>query len=83
MIQTVRKIGNSSGVLLPKAMLKACGIEGQVEVEIRDKTIVLSPVTATPRIGWEAAFASAIAAGEEPESDLFEGLGNHFDEAEW
>ncbi|GAA4361990.1 hypothetical protein GCM10023185_29460 [Hymenobacter saemangeumensis] len=83
MIQTVRKIGNSSGVLLPKAMLQACGIEGQVEVEIRDKTIVLRPVAAPPRAHWDAAFAAALAAGDAPEGDLFEGMTNEFDRTEW
>ena len=83
MIQRVRKIGNSSGVLLPKAMLIACGIEGRVEIEIRDKTIVLRPVATSPRAGWEAAFAAALAQGDEPEPDLFEGLTNDFDHTEW
>ena len=82
MIQTIRKIGNSSGILLPKAMLQACGITTEVEIEVHDKTILLRPVQPA-RAGWEAAFAVAVAAGDKPEGDLFEGLGNQFDHTEW
>ena len=81
-IQSIRKIGNSSGILLPKSMLQACGITTEVEIEVQDKTILLRPVQSVRR-GWEAAFAAAYAAGEEPEGDLFEGISNEFDQAEW
>ena len=82
MIQSIRKIGNSSGILLPKAMLQACGITTEVEIEVQDKSILLRPVQPV-RAGWEAAFVTAVASGDEPEGDLFEGIGNQFDETEW
>ena len=81
MIQSIRKIGNSSGILLPKAMLQACGITTEVEIEVQDKSILLRPVQSV-RAGWEAAFAAA-TNGDKPEGDLFEGLANQFDETEW
>ena len=82
MIQRIRKIGNSTGVLLPKAMLQACGITAEVEIEVQDKTILLRSVREV-RAGWEEAFAAAVAAGDEPEGDMFEGISNEFDETEW
>ena len=82
MIQSIRKIGNSSGILLPKSMLQACGITTEVEIEVHDKTILLRPVQLV-RTGWEAAFAAAVEGGDEPEGDLFEGLSNQFDQTEW
>ena len=82
MIQSIRKIGNSSGILLPKAMLQACGITTEVEIEVQDKSILLRPVPSA-RAGWEAEFAAAAASGDEPEGDLFEGLSNEFDQTEW
>lgn len=82
MMQPIRKIGNSSGILLPKSMLQACGITTEVEIEVQDKTIILKPVL-SHRTGWEAAFAAAVAAGDEPEADLFNGLANQFDRTEW
>jgi antitoxin MazE len=82
MIQSIRRIGNSSGILLPKSMLLACGITTEVEIEVHDKTILLRPVQPA-RAGWEAVFAAAIDAGDEPEGDLFEGMQNQFDQTEW
>jgi hypothetical protein len=36
-----------------------------------------------PRQSWSSQFEKAIANGELPEGDLFEGLGNNFDDEEW
>ncbi|MCZ7562513.1 MAG: AbrB/MazE/SpoVT family DNA-binding domain-containing protein [Burkholderiales bacterium] len=51
-------IGNAQGIRLPKAILRRCRLApGQaVEIDVRGNTIVISP-RATPREGWEAAFA--------------------------
>lgn len=80
MIQPIRKIGNSSGVLLPKAMLKAAGIENEVEIEVQGQTILLRP--ANPRAGWAESFWKATEK-DSPEGDLFEGMSNDFDQTEW
>jgi antitoxin MazE len=49
------KIGNSKGIRLPIAVLKQCGIDSKVELEIKDNYIILKPVK-TPRQGWAEAF---------------------------
>ena len=49
------KIGNSKGIRLPQTVLKQCGIESKVELEIQDDCIILKPVK-TPRQGWAEAF---------------------------
>jgi len=51
----VIKIGNSKGIRLPLAILKQCGIESKVELEIEDDRIIIKPVK-TPRQGWAEAF---------------------------
>ena len=48
---TVRKIGNSRGVLIPAALLAACHIENEIELRIADGRLVMEPVRA-PRAGW-------------------------------
>jgi antitoxin MazE len=48
---TVRKIGNSRGVLIPAALLAACRIENEIELHIADGRLVMEPVRA-PRAGW-------------------------------
>ncbi len=83
MIQTIRKIGNSNGVLIPKTMLVSCGITDEVEMQILGDTIMLRSTKKKPREGWDEAFKQAIADGDEPEGDLFEGMKNTFDDTEW
>jgi antitoxin MazE len=80
MVQSIRKIGNSNGVIIPKSMLLSCGISDEVEMEIIGEAIVLKSVKQHPRDGWEKAFA---AEKEVPESDMFEDMKNDFDSKEW
>ncbi len=49
------KIGNSKGIRLPQAVLKQCGIDSKVELEVKDNYIILKPVK-NPRQGWAASF---------------------------
>ncbi len=83
MIGFIRKIGNSQGILLPRAVLQQAGIENMVTIEVAEGALILRAVKKHPRDGWEAAFDKAINAGEQPESDLFNGVKNQFDETEW
>lgn len=48
---TVRKIGNSRGVLIPAALLAACRIENEIELHIDEGRLIMEPVRA-PRAGW-------------------------------
>ena len=49
------KIGNSKGIRLPQAVLKQCGIDSKVDLEIQDDCIIIKPVK-NPREGWAEAF---------------------------
>lgn len=89
---TLRKIGNSNGVLFSKAILDKLNIiEGQeIEVILNESSIILKPIQIIkkkrPKLNldrstWEAQFKSAIENGELPEKDIFNGMGNKFDES--
>ena len=54
---TVRKIGNSRGVLIPAALLAACRIEDEIDLHIEDGRLVMEPVRA-PRAGWFDNFSA-------------------------
>ena len=82
MVQSIRKIGNSSGIILPKSILEQVGIEEKVDLEIVGNSIVLKSHKAHPRAGWQEAFEAA-AQGDVAENDLFDGLANEFDKAKW
>ncbi|MDE3143275.1 MAG: hypothetical protein KGL19_03915 [Bacteroidota bacterium] len=90
---TLRKVGNSRGVLLTKEIIDKLNIvDGQeIEVYLNDESpIVLKPTQLRKKkrpylnldlSAWEAQFKSAIKKGEKPEKDVFEGMGNKFDKS--
>ena len=48
---TLRKVGNSRGVLIPAALLAECRIDGAVEMTVEDGRLMITSVRA-PRAGW-------------------------------
>lgn len=66
----VIRIGNSRGIRIPAALLKACNIEDEVDIELSEGKLVITPV-AIPRAGWDASFQAMRAAEEDqPYLDL-------------
>ncbi|MBB2916720.1 AbrB/MazE/SpoVT family DNA-binding domain-containing protein [Cupriavidus alkaliphilus] len=62
---TIRKMGNSQGVLIPKAILAQLGLENEVEMEIVNDTLVLRRPRQSPRQGWAEASRQIAAAGDD------------------
>ncbi|SOZ35100.1 MULTISPECIES: AbrB/MazE/SpoVT family DNA-binding domain-containing protein [Cupriavidus] len=62
---TIRKMGNSQGVLIPKAILAQLGLENEVEMEIVNDTLVLRRPRQAPRQGWAEASRQIAAAGDD------------------
>jgi len=56
MLVSIIQIGNSRGIRIPKSILQQLKIEEQVELEIHDKEILLRPIKAKPREGWDKEF---------------------------
>ena len=52
MLSTVRRIGNSRGVLIPAAFLAMCQIEDQVDMRLENGAIIIKPIKPTLRAGW-------------------------------
>lgn len=50
------RIGNSKGIRLPLAVLRQCGIDSRIDLEVKDNCIIIKPVKA-PRQGWAESFA--------------------------
>lgn len=65
MASSIRKIGNSQGVILPKPALQALGVAegGAVEFVYEPGKITITPARRTPREGWEADAKRIAAAG--------------------
>ena len=49
---TIRKMGNSQGVLIPKPILAQLGLEGTADLQVRDGVIEIRALRRNPRAGW-------------------------------
>ena len=49
------KIGNSQGIRIPKIILDQSGLSGEVELEVRNRELILHPIRHN-RQGWENCF---------------------------
>jgi len=63
----VRKMGNSSGVIIPKPILMQIGIEAgdDVDLSLDKDRIVLAPMKRHPRAGWRDASKLIAEAGDD------------------
>lgn len=63
----IGKLGNSSGVIIPKAMLAKIGLAAgdAVDLSLEDGRIAITPVKRRPRESWAAAFAEIGDLGDE------------------
>lgn len=64
-------IGNSRGIRIPAHILKLCGIEKKVRMEVRDGQITLTPIKAV-RQGWEEAFRLASSRLAEDDAAIYD-----------
>jgi antitoxin MazE len=78
----ITNIGNSKGIIIPKAMIEQCGLKNLVDLEIKDNRLVISPSQDNPRKGWEAAIIAA-RGSEEDELLMEDYLEHGWDEEEW
>lgn len=86
MLTSVRQIGNSRGVLIPAAFLASCQIEDQVDLQLRDGQIVITPVKRKFRDGWFAPAtqaSAAVLAQEQVEAQDWSELTSADDDSEW
>ena len=49
---TLRKVGNSRGVLIPAAFLAECGIGTEIEMRQEGRRIIIEPMNPPPRLRW-------------------------------
>jgi antitoxin MazE len=54
MRSVLRKMGNSSGVIIPKPILLEIGSQpgDEVDLLVEDGRIIITPVRSEPRAGW-------------------------------
>ena len=75
------QIGNSKGVRIPKLLLDQTGLDGEVEIQARQDSLIIRPGR-KPREGWSKAFRQMAQAGDDK---LLDDVPNSssFDRDEW
>lgn len=48
---SLRKVGNSRGVIIPAALLAACDMGDEVDIRLEGKSLLIAPIK-TPRADW-------------------------------
>lgn len=49
---TIRKIGNSQGILIPKPILSQIGLEDTADLQVKNGVIEIRPQKRNPRENW-------------------------------
>jgi antitoxin MazE len=65
MLTTIRRLGNSQGVLIPKPLLQQVGLVDQAEMRVEGDALVLRRPKAEARAGWAEASRELAAAGDD------------------
>lgn len=77
----IRQVGNSKGIILPKAILEQCHFEHMVDMQVVEGGLIIRPLH-EKRAGWKEAFLKA-----EPESDAlnqeWQSFSNNLDDEDW
>ena len=77
----LRRMGNSTGMIVPAAVLREAGIATGtlLDIAVEDGRIVAAPVAAALRSGWAADAAAIADAGEDHDTDAWADFGNDGD----
>lgn len=67
MRSALRKMGNSTGIIVPAPLLRAAGLSvgAELELAVKDGQIVATPVKKAVRAGWAEAAAELALTAEE------------------
>jgi antitoxin MazE len=79
---SIVRIGNSQGIRIPKVVLEQTRLHGEVELEVQDRKIVISPVK-KPRQDWDRQFKLMAERGDDKLLDSEVVSLTSFDEEEW
>ncbi len=79
---SIVRIGNSQGIRIPKVVLEQTQLEGEVELEVKDRQILIRPV-ARPRQDWAQKFKTMAEKGDDKLLDSASIDQTSWDKEEW
>ena len=62
---SIRKMGNSQGILIPKPILKQLGLVDAADLQVNGNVIEIRPLKRKPREGWEQDSERLAATGDD------------------
>lgn len=76
---SLRKMGNSTGMIVPRSILNAIGVTTgtAMDLVVEDGRLVATPVVRETRAGWAAA--AAALHDDTGDEDAWRGFGNEDD----
>ena len=79
---SIVRIGNSQGIRIPKVVLEQTQLEGEVELEVKDREILIRPVS-RPRQDWAQKFKAMAEKGDDKLLDSSSIDQTSWDKDEW
>ena len=79
---SIVRIGNSQGIRIPKVVLEQTRLHGEVDLEVKDEKIIISPVK-KPRQDWDRQFKLMAERGDDKLLDSEVVSLTSFDVEEW
>ena len=79
---SIVRIGNSQGIRIPKVVLEQTRLHGEVDLEVKDDKIIISPIK-KPRQDWDRQFKLMAERGDDKLLDSEVVSLTSFDEEEW
>ena len=79
---SIVRIGNSQGIRIPKVVLEQTQLEGEVELEVKDREILIRPVS-KPRQDWAQKFKAMAEKGDDKLLDSPSIDQTSWDKEEW
>lgn len=76
------RIGNSKGIRIPKPLIQQTGLGDEVEIIVKNNTLVIARVE-RPRAHWSEAFRAMVERHDDTLIDVEEPPSTRFDESEW
>ena len=62
---SIRKMGNSQGILIPKPILKQLGLVDEADLQVNGNVIEIRPLKRKPREGWAQDSQRLAATGDD------------------
>jgi antitoxin MazE len=79
---TIRRIGNSKGIVIPEVFLAQLGLRERADVAIEGDALVIRKAAVQPRAGWAAA-SKVIACAKDDVLVLGEFANRSDDDVAW